>query len=141
MNLQHSAWNTSEFEKNLSQVYETVVFWRKNMFLLPSGKVGRTFIWEVSRLMSEWLFDSPLKDIAFKVIMVMPCLLLQRPSWKSKSKDHLRALEQRLELSESGEVMELLDGKGCNSEEYEGDQYDDIYQKNFQKIYTQNEKR
>ena len=31
--------------------------------------------------------------------------------------------------------------KGCNSEEYEGDQYDDIYQKNFQKIYTQNEKK
>ena len=27
-----------EFEKNLSQVYETVVFWRKSLFLLPSGK-------------------------------------------------------------------------------------------------------
>ena len=97
-----------EFEKNLSQVYETVVFWRKNRFLLQSGKAVRKFIGEVSRLMSEWLYDSPLKDIAFKAIMVMPSLLLQKPSQKSKLKDHLRALERRLELWELGEVMELL---------------------------------
>ena len=38
----------------------------------------------------------------------MPSLLLQKPSQKSKSKDHLRALEQRLESWESAEVMELL---------------------------------
>ena len=55
-----------EFEKNLSQVYETVVFWRKNLFLLPSEKAGRKFIREVLSLMSEWLHDSPMKDIAFK---------------------------------------------------------------------------
>ena len=39
----------------------------KNLFVLPSGKAGRKFIGEVSKLMSEWLQDSPLKDIAFKV--------------------------------------------------------------------------
>ena len=38
----------------------------------------------------------------------MPSLLLQKPSQKSKLKDHLRALERRLELWELGEVMELL---------------------------------
>ena len=53
--------------------------------------------------MSEWL-----KDIALKAIMAMPSLLQQKPSQKSKSKDHLRALERRLELWASGEVMELL---------------------------------
>ena len=37
--------------------------------------------------MSEWLHDLPLKDIVFKAIMVMPSLLLQNPSQKSKSKD------------------------------------------------------
>ena len=56
--------------------------------------------------------DLPLKDIVFKAIMVMPSLLLQKPSQKSKSKDHLRALEWRLELWESGEVMELLNESG-----------------------------
>ena len=38
-----------EFEKNLPQVYETVVFWKKNLFLLPSGEAGRKFIGEASR--------------------------------------------------------------------------------------------
>ena len=42
-----------EFEKNLSQVYETVMFWRRNLSLLPYGKAGKTFIGGVSRLMSE----------------------------------------------------------------------------------------
>ena len=59
--------------------------------------------------MSEWLHDSPLKDIAFKAIMVMPSL---KPSQKSKSKDHLRVLERRFELLESGVVMELLKESG-----------------------------
>ena len=88
--------------------YLTIVFWRKNLFLLPSGKAGRKFIGEVSRLMSEWLHDLPLKDIAFKAIMVIPSLLLQKPSQKSKSKEYFRALERRLELWQSGEVMEQL---------------------------------
>ena len=93
-------YKNHEFEKNLSQVYETVVFWWKNLFLLPSGKAGKNLIGEVSRLMSEWLHDSPLKDITFKATMVMPSLLLQKPSQMSKSKDHFRALERRLELWE-----------------------------------------
>ena len=38
----------------------------------------------------------------------MPSLLLQKPSQKSKSKDHLRTLEEGLELWESGEPIKLL---------------------------------
>ena len=47
--------------------------------------------------MNEWLQDSPLKDIALNV-------LLQ----KSESKDHLSPLERRIELWESGELVELV---------------------------------
>ena len=111
-----------EFEKNLSQVYETVVFWRKILSLLPSGKARRKFTGEVSRLMCQWLDDSPLKDSAFKAIMVISSILLQKPLQKSKSKDHLRVLKWRWELLESGKVMELLKKKWHNSKEYEGDQ-------------------
>ena len=85
-----------DFEKHLSTDYKKIVFWKKNLFLLPPGKAGRRFLKEVSRLMNDWLQDSPLKDIAFKAIM--PKLLLQKPSQKSKSKDHLRALQRRMEL-------------------------------------------
>ena len=58
--------------------------------------------------MNEWLQESPLKDIAFKAIMVMPNLLLQKPSKNSKAKVHLKALERRLESRISGDLLELL---------------------------------
>ena len=62
----------------------------------------------MSRLMNERIHESPLKDIAFKAIMVMSGLLLQKPSQKSKSKDHLTSLENRMKLWHAGEIMELL---------------------------------
>ena len=83
-----------DFEKHLSTDYEKIVFWKKNLFLLPPGKAGRRFLKEVSRLMNDWLQDSPLKDIAFKAIM---------PKLKKDG-----ALERRVDLWESGELMELL---------------------------------
>ena len=61
-----------------------------------------------SKSMDWFLYDNGFRHERVKVIIVMPSLLLQKPSQKSKSKDHLRVLERRLELWESGEVMELL---------------------------------
>ena len=96
------------FEANVSTVYEQIVYWKKNLFLLPSGKAGKQYIDETTKLMNEWLQESPLKDIAFKAIMIMPNLLLQKPSKNSKAKDHLKALERRLESWISGDLLELL---------------------------------
>ena len=58
--------------------------------------------------MNECLHDSPLKDIPFKTIMIMPSLLLQKPSQKSKSREHLKALERRMDLWTSGEILDLI---------------------------------
>ena len=58
--------------------------------------------------MNEWLQDSPLKDIAFKAIMVMSNLLPQKPSKNSKAKDYLKALEILLESWISRDLLELL---------------------------------
>ena len=49
-----------------------------------------------------------MKDTAFKAIMIMPNLLLQKPSKNSKAKGHLKALERRLESWISGYLLELL---------------------------------
>ena len=91
-------YDSYQFEKNLSLVYEKIVYWKKNLFMLPSGHVGKQFIGETTQLTNEWLHDSPLKDIAFKVIIIMPSLLLQKPSKKSKFRGHLKAVEQRMDL-------------------------------------------
>ena len=52
--------------------------------------------------------QAPVTDITFKAIKVIPILLLQKPSRKLKSKDHLKSLENRMKLSHVGEIMELL---------------------------------
>ena len=104
-------WGNHEsdtFEKNLNNAYEKIVHWKKNIFLLPSGKAGKEFIDEMTRLVGEWNNDSPLKLISLKALMVMPCLLLQKPSKTSKAKDHLLALERRLLLWKNGDIEELV---------------------------------
>ena len=52
--------------------------------------------------------DTPLKNISLKAVHVMPALLLQKPEKKSKTKDHIKALERRLKLWDEGNLLELL---------------------------------
>ena len=101
-------YDSYQFEENLSLVFENVAYWKNNLFLLPSGRAGKQFIEEKIKLMNEWLHDSPLKDIALKATMIMPSLLLQKPPQKSKSREHLKTLERGMELSTSGEILNLL---------------------------------
>ena len=42
-----------------------------------------------------------------KVVMILPNLMLQKPSAKSKTKDHTKALEQRLAQWKEGKIFEL----------------------------------
>ena len=104
-------WGTVEgekFSKDLDFVYEKIVHWRQNLFLLPTGKSGKKFIREMTRLINSWVDNNALKPIAFKAIMVMPALLLQKPSRSSKAKDHAEALSRRLELWDKGNLHELI---------------------------------
>ena len=59
---------------------------------------------ETARLTNEWLQDSPTKDVCFKAIILMPKLLLQKPSTNFKTKDHLPVLERILKLRKKGEL-------------------------------------
>ena len=86
-----------EFKENVTFIYEKIVYWKKNLFLLPTGKAGKLFIDELTKLFNAWIDDSPLKNIAMKAVMIMPTLLLQKSSKESKSKYHLKALERRME--------------------------------------------
>ena len=60
-----------------------------------------------TELSEEKIYGSPLNGISFKAVILMPNLLLQKPSINSKSKDHQLALERRLELWHKGEFEEL----------------------------------
>ena len=85
-------WNQVEGEKcfnDLNTVYDRIVYWKKNLFLLPSGHGRKQYVKELTQIINSWTNNSPLRTIVMKAIHVMLALLLQKPSKKSKSKDHI----------------------------------------------------
>lgn len=88
--------------------YAEIVHWKRNLFLLPSGKAGRDFIREQTRLLSSYAESKPIERIALKAAMTMPSLLLQKPCASSKAKDHAKCLERRLHLWFAGDMDSLL---------------------------------
>ena len=62
----------------------------KNLFLLPTGKSSKLYIDESVKLLNSWAEGKALHNTAFKAIMIMPNLLLQKASKNSKAKDHLQ---------------------------------------------------
>ena len=108
--------NLREISKKIQDAYERIVFWKKNLFILPTGATAKKYITETKELMNGWTNNSPFKNIAFMAIHVMPSLLLQKPSKTSKAKDHLKALERRINLWMNGNIDELLlEGKTIQS--------------------------
>ena len=74
-------WGTEgsrNITKYINDADEKIVFWRKNIFMLPTGSVGKKYVVETTRLLNAWSSNSPMKDIAF--IPIVPSLLLQKPS-------------------------------------------------------------
>ena len=72
--------NLREVSKKIQDEYERIVFWKKNLFMLPTGAAAKKYTAETIKLMNGWTNNSPLKDIAFTAIHVMPSLLLQKSS-------------------------------------------------------------
>ena len=85
--------------------YDEITRWRKNTFLVPYGKVGTTHI---TQHINDWNNASQTQHIALKAAIVLLATALQKPSVKSKAKDHKECLEKRLALWKEGEVESLL---------------------------------
>jgi len=112
-NFKWGSYDGESFARKVDLVYEKIVFWKKNLFLLPKGAAGKSYIRETTRLVNAFVEDSPLKNISIKAVMIMPALLLQKPTKKSKSRDHKSALERRMQNWEDGDILELL--KECQT--------------------------
>ena len=66
-------WNEDRgtvFEKNLTDTYEKIVHWKRNLFMMSNGAAGKKCIEDITRLLKRWIQDSPLKTIVLKAIHV-----------------------------------------------------------------------
>ena len=104
-------WNDvcgEAFTASLKAAYGEVVHWRRNIFMVPSGKVGKEFVREISRLLDSFTHHSALKAISLCAMMTLPHLLLQKTHAKSRSKENSTALERRLIAWRKGDLEALL---------------------------------
>ena len=99
---------------SVNSVYEKVVRFKKNIFNVPSGAAGKLFIEELSFWLKQFNNQgSQLNSIALKAFMVLPPLLLQKPSSKSKAKEHTQCLTRRLQQWKEGNINTLLREATC----------------------------
>ena len=68
----------------INEIYEEIVHWRRNLFKVPSGKAGKAFVTEIDHLLCANAEAEALEAIALKAAMILPALLLQKPSASSK---------------------------------------------------------
>ena len=96
----------------ISSAYNEVPHWRRNIFMVPSGKVGKSFVRELATLYQAYADASVLECIALKACTVVQCLL-QKPHAKSKAKEYLAHLERRMKLWQDGNIDDLLHEGRC----------------------------
>ena len=97
-----------EMHNQIEQCYTEITKWRKNIFLLPSGRSGKEFVIEMKSLIDHFINKTPWSALAMNAVMVMIPLLLQKPSKSSKSADHTKYLCKRLTLWKQGELLLIL---------------------------------
>ena len=66
------------------------------------------FITELTFWLRQFNNTSNLNSVSLKVFMVLPSLLLQKPSPRSKAKDHTECLTRRMAAWKSGDITSLI---------------------------------
>ena len=103
-------------KESVVKAYEEVVKWKRNLFFLPTGKVGENFIAELTRVITLFNEGGAFEPVAMMMATIMFPLLLQKPSPSSKTSDHVKYLERRLVMWKEGKLKNLLnEGKAIQS--------------------------
>ena len=91
----HFTWGPDEVsaEQFINTASAEVVHWKRNIFSVPSGRVGKAFVNELAWLFRSYADGSALECIALTAAMASPTLLLQKPTPKSKAREHSVCLE------------------------------------------------
>lgn len=97
-----------KLKEDIDSAYNVITHWRKNLFNLPTSKIGKTFIQELSKWLDHFNQGTKYRCIALKIFIILPALLLQKPSLKSKSAEHNELLKKRFELWEQRDITKLL---------------------------------
>ena len=93
----------------ISDTYEEIIKWKKNLFLLPRGKAGTDFIKELTRLLYLFIDNTKWSRLGLSLIHIFMPLMLQKPSSNSKARENAKYLESRLKLWSDGKLPLLME--------------------------------
>ena len=96
--------DAAEFYRDLDVAYREVVQWRRNIFMVPLGKIGEQFIQELSSLYHSYGNSDARETVALTAVITMPTLLLQKPHRKSTISEHVQVLARRIEEWKKGNL-------------------------------------
>ena len=101
--------NCHEINELTDKIYNHIIsFKHRNMFELPQNNTTDHFMKEMTKLLSHYNSDSSIKKQALKLLMILPCLLLQKVHSKAKTRENNNALRRRLDLWKQGKLEDLL---------------------------------
>ena len=92
----------------INEAYNEVVYWRKNLFLVSYGKLGKDFIDELTSLMNDWNYETERQHVALKAFFLLQTVGVQKPGPKSKAKDHQECLKNQLEMWKKAQIDMLM---------------------------------
>ena len=122
--IKNKTWGNISHESfcdTINGVHYEIVHFRRNIFNVPSGRAGKAFIEELAFWIKQFNSNSDLNSVALKAFMVLPTLILQKPSTPSKSKEHSAVIERRLNLWRQADLdlllkeVRFIQGKFVNS--------------------------
>ena len=101
-------YDTEYLRAKVNESYREVMNWRRNVFDVPKGKVGKEFVKEMTLWVDRWCNKTKYHDFCFEALFIMPNILLQRTNDKLKSKEIKVLLDRRLMLWKEGKIIDLL---------------------------------
>ena len=106
-------WGDYEGEESINEVikstYNKIIGWKNNIFMLPRGKVGVDCIKELTRLINLLVHKTKWERLSLALVHIFLPIMLQKPSAKSKPRDHAKYLKSRLEHWSLGNIKQLMD--------------------------------
>ena len=97
-----------DIETAINHAYKEIVGWTKNLFLLPRGNAGKNFICELTRLINMFVNKTAHERLSLCLVHIFMPIMLQKPSAKSKARDHSKYLAQRLVKWTNGDLVSLM---------------------------------
>ena len=106
--LSHHGKTITVLTSTIDKAYDEISQWRKNTFLVPYCRTERDFIDKLTEHINDWNNGAEGQHVSLKAAIVLLAVGLQKPSRKSKAKDHQECLAKRLALWKEGDIDSLL---------------------------------